>query len=210
MLSTMVKDLEQNSINRDVIEKSLTGYLTDGNQSFVDKGLTVDSPQITGDKTDYEAGAKEFEFFWLRPKKMAGHEAVLRMKINKKWSGWKLKDELIDSIGLTIGDTINTEVTVLNAPGLIRSADDTDLFADGINADWLLENDIGVGSIIEGKVRFMYSKAPVGGLESKEVWKISLVLLEGYKVLQGRENSRVASNNDQSSILKELMKLMSQ
>ena len=40
---------------------------------------------------DLKQGAKEFETFWLRPKKMAGREAILRIKVNKKPEpgGWR-------------------------------------------------------------------------------------------------------------------------
>lgn len=148
----------------------------------------MDKLIFTGPVDDKELsrGAKDFEIFWLRPKKMSFHETVLRMKINKKWGGWKLKDELVKSLGLEVGDTINTEVSVLESPGLIDDTDDTDLFASGEGADWLLENDVGLGSIIDAKVRFVYAQAPVGGREGRPVWKISLVFVEGYNVVKGR------------------------
>lgn len=140
----------------------------------------------TVDIAELEKGAKDFEVFWLRPKKMANNEAVLRMQINKGWGGWKLKDGLVRSLGLAVGDTINTEVSILNAPGLIEDADDTDLFASGEGADWLLENNVGNGSVIDAKVKFIYAKAPVGGLDGREVMKISLVFVEGYCVVKER------------------------
>lgn len=133
-----------------------------------------------------EKGGKDFEVFWLRPKKMSNKEAILRLHINKRWGGWKLKDGLVESLGLEIGDTINTEVSVLNGPGLIENADDTDLFASGVGADWLLDNDVGMGSIIDAKVRFVYAKAPVGGIEGRDIWKLSLVFVEGYAIIEGR------------------------
>ena len=144
--------------------------------------------------------AKEFEIFWLRPKKMHLHETVLRMKINKRWGGWKLKDELVESLGLEIGDTINTEVSILEAPGLIDDTDDTDLFASGDGADWLLENDIGRGSIIDAKVRFVYAQAPVGGRDGRFIWKISLVLVEGYNVVRGRAEDTEEKTKEQVSL----------
>lgn len=135
---------------------------------------------------ELEKGAKDFEFFWLRPKKMNSHEAVVRMKINKKWGGWKLKDELVNSLGLEVGDTINTEVSVLNTSGLIADDEDTDLFASGDGADWLLDNNVGLGSVIDAKVKFVYAKAPVGGFDGREIWKISLVLVDGYNIVKER------------------------
>ena len=68
---------------------------------------------------DLEKGARDFEVFWLRPQKMANKEVILRMEIKTRWGGWKLKDGLVKSLGLVVGDTINTEVSVLNAPGLM-------------------------------------------------------------------------------------------
>ena len=133
---------------------------------------------------DLEKGGKDFEVFWLRPKKMANTEAVLRMKINRRWCGWKLKDGLVRSLGLEVGDTINTEVSILNRPGLVEDADDTDLFASGTGADWLLDNNVGFGSIIDAKVKFVYAKAPVGGLEGRDIWKLSLVFIEGYGIIK--------------------------
>lgn len=140
-------------------------------------------------KGQLEQGGKDFEVFWLRPKKMANKEAILRMRINKGWSGWKLKDGLIRSVGLDVGDTINTEISVLNGIGLIENADDTDLFASGVGADWLLDNNVGSGSVIDAKVKFVYSKAPIGGREGRDIWKLSLVFVEGYAVVEQRCSS---------------------
>lgn len=160
-------------------------------------------------KNDLEKGGKDFEIFWLRPKKMANTEAVLRMQINKCWEGWRLKDGLVESLGLEIGDTINTEVSILERPGLADLSDETDLFASGEGADWLLDNDIGYGSIIDAKVRFVYAQAPVGGIEGKDVWKLSLVFIEGLNIVEKRrsiENTDIpyielSNNLDISSIL---------
>ena len=101
-----------------------------------------------------EKGGKDFEVFWLRPKKMTNKEAILRLHINKRWGGWKLKDGLVESLG--------------------------------VGADWLLDNDVGMGSIIDAKVRFVYAKAPVGGIEGRDIWKLSLVFVEGYAIIEER------------------------
>lgn len=144
-------------------------------------------------------GAKVFEMVWLRPKKIEkdGIEVDLRMKINKKWGGWKLKDEVIESVGLEVGDTINTEVSILCGPGLIADSGDTDLFASGQGADWLLENEVGKGSVIDAKVKLIYSPAPIGGVDGKEIWRLSLVFLKGYEIIQKRiENEKITQNRD--------------
>lgn len=146
--------------------------------------MAATTPKKTVSESELKKNAKAFEMFWLRPRKFDNQEFVLQMEITKNWNGWKLKDALVQSIGLEVGDTINTEVKVLNGPGLIDNADDTDLFADGEGADWLLENEVGRGSVINAKVKFKYSRAPVGGLEGREVWKLSLVFVEGYNIVR--------------------------
>ena len=119
------------------------------------------------------------------------------MKINKKWGGWKLKDEVVESVGLEVGDTINTEVSILCGPGLIADSGDTDLFASGKGADWLMENEVGKGSVIDAKVKLIYSPAPIGGVEGKVIWRLALVFLEGYEIIQKRiENEEIEKNWD--------------
>ena len=127
-------------------------------------------------------GAILFEKFWLRPQKLAGKLVPVRVRINRKLGGWKVKDELVRSLGLTVGDTVSTEVTVQLGVGLIDDEGDTDLFADGEAADWLIDVIQSAGSvegcIIDCYVRFVYSRAPVGG-NNKMVNKASLVLTNG-------------------------------
>lgn len=152
-------------------------------------------------------GAKDFEIFWLRPKKMANKEAIIRMQINAHWGGWKLKDGLVESLGLEVGDTINTEVSVQFTTGLIRQENDTDLFASGEGADWLLDNNIGPGSVIDAKVRFVYAQAPVGGPMGNTIWKLSLVFLEGYSVIQQKSGKKDDSSEVSSEYGKKLERL---
>lgn len=133
-------------------------------------------------ENDLQEGAKLFEIFWLRPKKYTDKIVPLRLRINKKWGGWKIKDELISSLGLEVGDTISTEVTPCFMSGIIEDENDTDLFASASGADWLLNNNIGVGTIIDCFVRFVYSKSPIG-LNGKDIYKVSLVFERGISVV---------------------------
>ena len=158
---------------------------------------------------DLKQGAKEFETFWIRPKKMTGREAILRIKVNKKWGGWKLKDELVTSLGLEVGDTINTEITVLEGPGLIDEMDTTDLFASGKGADWLLDNCVSKGSIIDAKVKFFYTSVPVGR-EDKVIWKVSLVFVEGYNIIKERDKQDELPPSTRSTTMEMLKSLLEQ
>lgn len=154
-----------------------------------DSSMIAISEEAMPSEDELKNGARDFELFWLRPLRMAGHEAVLRLCLNGKIGGWKLKDELIESIGLTVGDCVSVEVSVLDGPGIIDDDGDTDLFAGGSAADWLIDTALEAGSvagcIIDCKVRFVYEQAPVGG-NGKLVNKASLVLVEGYKLVDKR------------------------
>lgn len=125
-------------------------------------------------------GASKFEQFWLRPSKFVGETVPLRIRINKKWGGWKVKDELVRALGLEVGDTISTEVSIHLTQGIIDDDDDTDLFASGEGADWLLNNAAKQGSIIECFVRFSYCRAPVGRNE-KPIYTVALVFVKGIQ-----------------------------
>ena len=129
-------------------------------------------------KEALEDGAYKFEQFWLRPSKYVGEIIPIRLRINKKWGGWKVKDDLIQALGLEVGDTISTEITVELTKGIIDDDDDTDLFASGDGADWLLKNAAHPGSVIDCFVRLSYCRAPVGRNE-KMINTVALVFVKG-------------------------------
>ncbi|MCD7843453.1 MAG: DUF4062 domain-containing protein [Clostridiales bacterium] len=128
-------------------------------------------------------GAVMFEKFWLRPSRYAGETVPLRLQINKKWGGWKVKDELVEGVGLEVGDTINTEVIVDLTKGIINGGDDTDLFAGGDGADWLLDNEVIPGDTIECYVRFANCRAPIGQ-NGKIINTVALVFVKGIRVIR--------------------------
>lgn len=131
-------------------------------------------------------GAEIFERFWLQPNRYCNQEIKVRLKLNKKFGGWKLKDDLIHSLNLKVGDCICTEVSVMLGPGIIDDDGDTDLFADGENAAWLVETVLHNGvkdTVVEGCtidciVKLVFGQAPVGP-NYKSVSKITLVLVKG-------------------------------
>lgn len=129
-------------------------------------------------------GANQFERFWLRPQRLAGRIIPVRLRINNKFSGWKVKDELIRAVGLTVGDCISTEVSIQLGNNLIDDIGDTDLFADGEGADWILDQvtSAGVveGCIVDCFVRLIYCRAPVGQ-NGKMVNKASLAFVSGIR-----------------------------
>lgn len=151
------------------------------------------------DESSLHDGARQYERFWLRPQKLAGKLVPLRIRLNQEFSGWKVKDELIRALGLTVGDTISTEVTVLLSDGIIKDYGDTDLFADGDAADWLLDQVEQAktvrGCIVDCYVRFNYCRAPVGE-NSKIVNKASLILVSGLSLYGVDQNYILSSQSN--------------
>lgn len=130
---------------------------------------------------ELKEGAKLCEKFLLLPDRYKNREAKVRLMLRNKFGGWKLKDELVMSLGLTVGDTISTEVSIIGGPGLISEDGHVDLFACGDVANKLLDmacNNKGPENcIVDCKVRLAYEKAPIAS-NNKLVLKASMVLEE--------------------------------
>ena len=145
-------------------------------------------------------GAELFERFWLQPARYANKEVKLRLRLNKKFGGWKVKDELVEELGLQVGDCINTEVSVEFGPNIIDDDGDTDLFADGEAAEWLVNSVLNAtdqknrveGRIIDCIVRFSYCRAPVGP-KDKEINKVTLILVKGLNSYGIEKGESIAS-----------------
>lgn len=155
--------------------------------SRLDDNISIAANKIKLSETVSEdmlrEGALKFEKFWLLPKRYADQTVPLRMKINKRWGGWKVKGELIEGVGLEVGDTITTEVAVELSKGIINGGDDTDFFAGGDGADWLLDNEVIPGDTIECYVRFANCKAPIGP-NGKVIDTVALVFVKGIRVIR--------------------------
>ena len=171
----------------------------------MDNNTNISTTSNTVTEETLKEGAKKFEQFWLLPKRMMNQEATLQLELTKNWTGWKLKEELVESLKLPIGETMNTEVKVLCGPGLMDETDDTDMFAGGEEAMWLLDHNVAAGSIINATVKFAYTKAPVGGA-GKEIWKVSLIFVKCIEIV--RERTDVSEKQDQSSAFDALRRLL--
>lgn len=159
----------------------------------------------SGDVTeeDLKRGGDLFEKFWLRPKNYTDQRVAIRLRINKKWGGWKLRDELVNALGLEVGDTITTEITPCFTSDLIDDDNDTDLFASGEGADWLLDHHVTAGTIIDCYVRFSYARVPLG-MHDKEIGKVSLVFEKGIRVV-GTDDRRGTAISDNPMSLELLL-----
>lgn len=183
----------------------------------LEKLSVIDSSSISGGtpETDISEdalrdGANKFERFWLRPQRLAGKMIPIRLRINKKFGGWKVKDELIRAVGLTVGDCITTEVSVQLGNDIIDDDGDTDLFADGEGADWLLDQvtNAGVveGCIIDCFVRLIYCRAPIG-MNGKMINKASLVFVSGIRYV-GIDHNYIYSSSRSSARTSDLTGIM--
>lgn len=61
---------------------------------------------------ELEEGAKLCEKFLLLPDRYKDRETKVRLMLRNKFCGWTLKDELVVSLGLTVGDTVSVEVSI--------------------------------------------------------------------------------------------------
>lgn len=130
---------------------------------------------------ELEEGAKLCEKFLLLPDRYKDRETKVRLMLRNKFCGWTLKDELVVSLGLTVGDTVSVEVSIIGGPGLISENGDVDLFACGDVANSLLDiacsNKGPENCIVDCKVRLTYEKAPITS-SNKLVFKAFVVLEE--------------------------------
>ena len=91
--------------------------------------------------------------FYLRPKKHAGKEGKIKLQMVDE--PFTVKSEIVNSIGLTIGDTIGREVNILDFETNENIGRKTSyIYADGENADWLEK--LAVNDVVEVKVRLNY------------------------------------------------------
>lgn len=141
---------------------------------------------VSADGEDFVAGAKLFKRFILLPERYKGKEAILRIKMDGGFSGWRLRDAMFDAFHVKNGDSIlGNDATVIGIDfsDIDEKARIIDFFAEGKNADWLLDNGITNGMIFEGRFRFLYETVESRSLEDSDIKIAMLLLLEGIRVI---------------------------
>ena len=136
---------------------------------------------VSADEEDFVAGAKLFKRFILLPERYKGKEAILRIKMDGGFSGWRLRDAMFDAFYVKNGDSIlGNDATVIGIDfsDIDEKARIIDFFAEGKNADWLLDNGITNGMIFEGRFRFLYETVESRSLEDSDIKIAMLLLLE--------------------------------
>ena len=65
---------------------------------------------VSADEEDFVAGAKLFKRFILLPERYKGKEAILRIKMDGGFSGWRLRDAMFDAFHVKNGDLSQTSL----------------------------------------------------------------------------------------------------
>ena len=93
---------------------------------------------------------------------------------------------MFDAFHVKNGDSIlGNDATVIGIDfsDIDEKARIIDFFAEGKNADWLLDNGITNGMIFEGRFRFLYETVESRSLEDSDIKIAMLLLLEGIRVI---------------------------
>lgn len=167
-------------------------------------------------QADYISGARIFKNFLLLPERYQGKEVVLRIKMQNGFSTWMRRKAFTDAFGLKDGDTlVGNDAAVIGVDlSDIDSRSNSkriDFYAEGKNADWILEKGVTNGTVFEGKFKFSYETVRNATSEG-DVKIAALILLEG-KVIIGQEepmkvndeDSEDIKNVDETDILKALL-----
>lgn len=140
----------------------------------------------------YLEGAQVFKKFILLPERYKNEEVILRIRIDGPYGSWKQRDALFEAYSLPPGDTLRiNDVTALgiDLSDVDADAGTIDLYAEGKNADWIIDAGASMGSIVEGKFRLLYEN--VKGITSTGDAKIAAVL-----IIEGRSvNNRKRRNH---------------
>lgn len=102
-------------------------------------------------KDDFADTVKKFI---LRPAKYQGFEGILTMRVTSELSGSELKDDIVKSFGLELGDTLSAYIDILSDDGRKINNRRMSVYADGEYADWLEK--VSIGSIIKAQVKTAY------------------------------------------------------
>lgn len=164
---------------------------------------------------EYINGVKSYRNFVRRPERYKECLMTLRVRMDGKYSGWKLKDELFEAFGMPKGDALYlNDLWVLGLDNIDVDIDEweIDCFATGDAADWLDNNDVTQGTVFEGKFLTKYKWVPQiagrgRGSEPVDAMIAKLILIEGIKVVERNVSVKTSPEpeEDLRSLLKHIM-----
>ena len=162
---------------------NLKDLITRSVQKQITETIDANSANIVASavQPDYSVGAKLFRYFLLLPQRHKDKRVSLRVRLDGKFGSVLVRPEIFEAFNLEQGDTILSEDAVVLGADLSDIDDSNiDLFAEGAAADWILDNELTVGSVLEGDFRLAYES--VRRREADGYYKkAALILLKGTK-----------------------------
>jgi len=160
-------------------------------------GKIIKSKEKTTALNSYEEGAKVFRKFVRRPMKYKDSRVMLRVEMKGKFSGWKLKDELLKAFGMEPGNCIfmnDLNVLGYDNPDVQNDTWLVDGLAGGKAADWLDDENVTTGTVFEGIFVLKYEK--VGGITddssgAKDAMIAELILEKGLSVVEQKKETEI-------------------
>lgn len=154
------------------------------------QGLVDTSVSATDD--EYIIGARAYRNFVRRPERYKDTLMTLRIRMDGKYGGWMLKDELFEAFDMPRGDALYlNDLWVLGLENIDVDAVawQIDGFACGEAADWIDRNDVTQGTVFEGRFMTNYKKVPkIAGRgannEPVDATIAILVLVEGIRIIE--------------------------
>lgn len=137
----------------------------------------------------YIQGAKIFRKFLLLPERYSGTEVVLQVRMDGKFSTWMRKECFFEAFDVKAGDTIiGGDIFILgaNLDDIDSQGQYVDFYAEGRNADWVLDNEITTGVTFEAKFQLMYETVRIKDEYDDQPINpkvAALILLEGMSVI---------------------------
>lgn len=162
---------------------------------------------------EYIKGARQYRNFVRRPERYKESLMTLRVRMDGKYGGWMIKDDLFEVFDMPKGDALYLNdlwVLGLNNIDVDVSAWQIDCFATGDAADWLDNNEITQGTVFEGKFLTKYKRVPKiagrgRGNEPEDATIARLILVEGIRVVERNASIRVAPEGEIDSFLNHIM-----
>lgn len=162
---------------------------------------------------EYIKGARLYRNFVRRPERYKESLMTLRVRMDGKYGGWMIKDDLFEVFDMPKGDALYLNdlwVLGLNNIDVDVSAWQIDCFATGDAADWLDNNEITQGTVFEGKFLTKYKRVPKiagrgRGNEPEDATIARLILVEGIRVVERNASIRVAPEGEIDSFLNHIM-----
>lgn len=162
---------------------------------------------------EYINGAKAYRNFVRRPERYKNTLMTLRVRMDGKYGGWMLKDELYEAFDMPKGDALYlNDLWVLGIDNIDVdiAAWQIDCFACGESADWLDRNDVTQGTIFEGRFMTAYKKVPkiAGRGENNEpvdAMIAELILVEGIRVVERNATVRASTEGGLDLLVNQIL-----